>query len=74
MVADPETPKLSLRKVSAVTLSVPPKLVAPVVTVNPLEPVSNPFEVIVPPVVVWILPVVERFPLAVTVKVGVPLD
>lgn len=55
-------------------MSVPPRVVAPVVIVNPLEPVSNPFEVIVPPVVVWILPVVERFPLAVTVKVGVPLD
>ena len=49
------------------------KLSAPVVRVKPFEAVNKPLEVIVPPAVVRILPVVERLPFSLIVRVGVPL-
>ena len=48
------------------------KFSAPVVSVNPFDAVSSPFDVIVPPPVVEMLPLVVRTPFSLMVKVGVP--
>ena len=74
MVAAPAIPKLSESVVLPVTFNVPPKLVAPVVTVNPLDPVRRPAEVILPAPVVSRLPLVVKFPFSLMVKVGRPDD
>lgn len=50
------------------------KLIAPVVRVNPLDAVINPFDVIVPVPVVEIFPLVVRFPSSLIVRVELPLD
>jgi hypothetical protein len=50
------------------------KFKAPVVNVSPLEAVIKPAEVIVPEDVVEILPVVERLPFSVIVKLSTPPD
>jgi hypothetical protein len=53
---------------------VPVMLTAPVVVVKPLEAVSKPFDVIVPPAVVWIFPVVDRVPSSLIVNFETPPD
>lgn len=50
------------------------KLIAPVVRVNPLDAVNNPFDVIVPVPVVAIFPDVVMFPSSFIVRVELPLD
>ena len=70
-------PKLRVEADSPVRLSnpdVPVIFTAPVVTVRPLEAVSNPFEVIVPPVLVDMFPLVERTPFSFIVSFDTPAD
>lgn len=50
------------------------RLRAPVVRVNPLDAVNNPFDVMVPVPVVAILPLVVRLPSSSIVKVAEPDD
>ena len=70
----PESKVSPVSPIAEILPLVPFILSAPVVRVNPLLAVSNPLEVIVPPAVVEILPVVDNVPFSLMVKAGTPPD